>query len=354
MLNIRSRRYRLSFKSNTMKQPRLFNSLIFCLLSLFGFSQNLVSTTPTDWFSCTGTATLDATNVDTMSIIWQEIATLPSVIPSGFATATDLCEGSYMVTFSLNGITTTENFNITTPLCIINASISGSNPSDSVTCDGSAQVIPLDGTAPFTYNWIGTTSGDTTPTISNLCPGNYCCLIMDANMCHSDMLCVDLLNQTPNGDTLFINGGSSCLPALSSLVVSLEDCSLDYNAVDTAYVTNITLPSNPLDSTLCTWSVVDTTGLIYNYSVYYTYMNTACYELQLQLYCYQKSSNIKTLILTQGMYLDYTGIDELLEHHKQLSRVVHLMGREPTTQPTQLSSYLSDDGSIEKVYIGNE
>ena len=83
-------------------------------------------------------------------------------------------------------------------------------------------------------------------------------------------------------------------------------------------------------------------------------MNTACYELQLQLYCYQKSSNIKTLILTQGMYLDYTGIDELLEHRKQLSRVVDLMGRETTIQTNKLLFYIYDDGSIEKVYIGNE
>lgn len=337
-----------------MNSPRFFYAVIFCVFSLFVSSQNLVSTTPTDFFSCTGTATLDATNVDTLSIIWQEIATLPSVIPSSFATATDLCEGSYMVTFSLNGITTTEYFNITTPWCIINASISGSDPSDSVTCDGSAQVIPLNGTAPFTYNWFGTASGNTTATISSLCPGNYCCLILDANMCGSDILCIDLLNPAPNGDTLLINGGSSCSPALSNLLVSLEDCTLDYNAIDTAYITNITLPSNLFDSTMCTWSIVDTNGIIYNYSVYYTYTNPACYELQLELYCYQKSSNIKTLILKQGLYLDLVGIDEISKSNKKLTHVVDFLGRETQIEANKLLFFRYSDGSIEKVYLSNE
>jgi hypothetical protein len=159
------------------------------------------------------------------------------------------------------------------------------------------------------------------------------------------------MSPTPNGDTLIINGGSSCLPALTSLEVVIEDCLLDYNAVDTAYITNIILPSNPLDSTLCTWNVVDTNGIIYNYSVYYTYMNSACYELQLQLYCYLKSSNVKTLILSQGMYLGYAGMNAPLENEKQLLRVVDLLGRETTIESNKLLFYIYSDGSIEKVFI---
>lgn len=85
-----------------MNKLRFLSLVIFSLISLSVFSQNLVTTTPTDLFNCTGTATLDATNVDTLSIVWQEIAALQSVIPSAETSAINLCEGSYMVTFNLN------------------------------------------------------------------------------------------------------------------------------------------------------------------------------------------------------------------------------------------------------------
>ena len=174
---------------------------------------------------------------------------------------------------------------------------------------------------------------------------------MDANSCATENLCIDLMSPTPNGDTLIINGGSSCLPALTSLQVVIEDCMLDYNAVDTAYITNIILPSNPMDSTLCTWSLVDTNGTVSNYSVYYTFANSACYELQLQLYCYQKSSNVKTLILSQGMYLGYAGMNDSLENEKQLLRVIDFMGRVTPIEANKLLFYRYSDGSIEKVFI---
>jgi hypothetical protein len=128
-------------------------------------------------------------------------------------------------------------------------------------------------------------------------------------------------------------------------------CWLDYNAVDTAYITNIILPTNTLDSTLCTWSVVDTTGFTTNYSVYYTYMNSACYDLQLMIYCYQKSSNVKTLILTQGMYLDFVSLNELSENKRQIVSVVDLLGRETSIEPNQLLIYTYSDGAKEKKFI---
>jgi hypothetical protein len=108
-----------------MKNLKVIYLSLLCVLSFHLFSQNSVTTTPTNPFICNGTATLDTTNVDTLSIIWQEIAALPTVLPSAVTTLTNLCEGSYMVTFEINGILTTENFTISTPFCTITASISG-------------------------------------------------------------------------------------------------------------------------------------------------------------------------------------------------------------------------------------
>ena len=52
-----------------------------------------------------------------------------------------------------------------------------SNP---VTCDGSASVIPVNGTAPYTYTW---SNGATTESISNLCSGTYMVTLEDSNAC---------------------------------------------------------------------------------------------------------------------------------------------------------------------------
>ncbi len=55
-------------------------------------------------------------------------------------------------------------------------------------CDGSAQVAPTGGTGGFTYNWApGNPSGDGTPAVSNLCPGNYTVTIQDANGCDTTL-----------------------------------------------------------------------------------------------------------------------------------------------------------------------
>lgn len=56
-------------------------------------------------------------------------------------------------------------------------------------CDGSAQVAPTGGTGGFTYNWApGNPTGDGTPAVSNLCPGNYTVTIQDANGCDTTLL----------------------------------------------------------------------------------------------------------------------------------------------------------------------
>jgi gliding motility-associated-like protein len=83
--------------------------------------------------------------------------------------ATNTCSGVQTVTVgSVSGMTTTKNTTSTT--CGLS--------------NGIATVIPVGGTAPYTYTWspnIGTTA-----TISNLAAGNYAVTVTDANNCSSN------------------------------------------------------------------------------------------------------------------------------------------------------------------------
>jgi hypothetical protein len=207
------------------------------------------------------------------------------------------------------------------------------------------------GTAPYTYIW-GTGTPITSNTATNLCPGNYVIEVIDANLC-SDFTNVDILDSAQTvGDTLIINGGSGCSPSTGTATVTLEDCVLDYNAVDTAFISLITTPINPMDSLTVVWSVIDTNNvLMSNYTTYYTGLSTGCNELQFVLYCFQKSTNIKTIVMSSSVNVQFVGIKELSGNSKQLISVVDLMGRDVKVQPNKLLIYTYSDGSKEIKYI---
>jgi hypothetical protein len=133
---------------------------------------------------------------------------------------------------------------------------------------------------------------------------------------------------------------------------TIEDCSIDYNSIDSAYVSNIILPQNPLDSVAVVWTLVDTNGSIQGYTTLYTgVMNTGCYNFQLILYCLQKSMNYKTIIINHTEYLEFVGIKELTGNNKQLISVTDLLGRDTKIQPNKLLIYTYSDGSKEIKYI---
>ncbi|WCM41012.1 glycine-rich protein [Flavobacterium sp. CBA20B-1] len=95
-------------------------------------------------------------------------------------TLTGLAAGTYTVTVT-DGIsrTATETVTITEPDALVsnavvnNISCNGSN-------NGTIDITPTGGTAPYTYLW---TTGDTGTSVSNLAPGTYSLTITDANNC---------------------------------------------------------------------------------------------------------------------------------------------------------------------------
>lgn len=100
-------------------------------------------------------------------------------------TATGLCAGTYTVTVTANGgcLTNTAVVTLTSSGGGLTVSSGGqTNVSCNGLCNGSATVTASGGTPPYTYSW-NTTPVQTTPTATNLCPGNYTCTVTSSNGC---------------------------------------------------------------------------------------------------------------------------------------------------------------------------
>lgn len=330
-----------------MKNLKLLFLTLFSIISLSVFSQTQVYTTPTtNPNTCDGTAVLDTTNINMTSIYWQGMG---MIINQGSYMIGNLCPGTYIVTFSINGspstsitfVITSGNFNPCTNFGGYITTI------DSTINDGSMTVNVTNGTAPYTYQW---SNGNMLQSIYNLPTGTYCCYVTDANGCNTQ-LC-DSITYQPTGDTLVINSVGTCNNPLTTFSTTIEDCTINYNTVDSAYMTILALPFGPLDSILCVWYVIDTTGTYQTHMVYYPAIDsTGCYNFQLTLYCYQKTMNYKTLIVNQSEYVGFVGINELSMNQRKLIKVIDLMGRTTDLTPNRLLIKCYNDGTTEKVFI---
>ena len=334
-----------------MKNLKLLFLTLLSVLSFNLFSQTQVYVTQTSGPNiCDGTAVLDTSNIVPTSIFWQGMG---MIINQGSYMVTNLCVGTYSVTFNSNGTPVTLTFTITAgsfnPCLNFGGFLTPTNSFDSTSCDGIMMASIVNGTGPYTYLW---SNGATTSEIPYLCPGQYCCYVADANGCTAN-LCDTIGVQSPNyGDTLYLTTAGSCNNPMGTFTNTIEDCSINYNSIDSAYVSNIILPQNPLDSVYIVWTLVDTNGSIQGYTTLHTgVMNTGCYNFQLILYCLQKSMDYKTIIINHTEYLEFAGIEELLGNNKQLISVTDLLGRETKIQTNKMLVYTYSDGSREIKYI---
>jgi hypothetical protein len=334
-----------------MKNLKLLFLTLLSVLSFNLFSQTQVYTSSTSGPNiCDGTAVLDTTNLTMTSIVWQGMG---MIINQGSYMVTNLCPGTYGVSFISNNTPITLTFTITAgsfnPCLNFSGLVMTANSLDSVSCDGVMGITLTNGTAPYTYQW---SNGQTTQTMNSLCPGGYCCYVTDVNGC-TLTLCDTVGVQSPNyGDTLYLTTAGSCTNPMGTFTNTIEDCSIDYNSIDSAYVSNIILPQNPLDSVAVVWTLVDTSGSIQGYTTLYTgAMSTGCYNFQLILYCLQKSMDYKTIVINHTDYLEFVGIEELFGNNKQLVSVTDLLGRETNIQTNKMLVYTYSDGSREIKYI---
>jgi hypothetical protein len=272
------------------------------------------------------------------------------IINQGSYYVNNLCPGTYSVSFITNNTPISLTFTIQAGTFNPCLNFGGYITTiDSTINDGSMTVNVTNGTAPYTYQW---SNGNMLQTINNLPVGGYCCYVMDANGCNTT-LCDSIVTQSLSlGDTLVINNTGACNNPITTFTSTVEDCTINYNTIDTAYMTINGLINSGLDSILCVWYVIDTTGTYQTYMVNYPMIDsTGCYNFQLVVYCYNKSMNYKTIVINQNEYLGFAGINELSGNSKQLVRVLDLMGNKTFIQSNKMLIYEYSDGSREITYI---
>jgi len=94
----------------------------------------------------------------------------------------NLSPGNYTVTITdAVGCSLIETVSISAISCTdFSININKTNETNFQTNDGTAAVTPVNGNAPYTYNW---SNGSTTATVNNLAPGNYTITVTDALAC---------------------------------------------------------------------------------------------------------------------------------------------------------------------------
>ncbi|MBK7944303.1 MAG: SprB repeat-containing protein [Flavobacteriales bacterium] len=147
-------------------------------------SSSTVSQTNASCFgSSNGSATVNASGgTAPFSYSWNS-----TPVQSG-ATASNLPAGTFTCTITdANGCVTTRNVTITQPAATLSSSVSAQT---NVACfgssTGSATVIAIGGTGPYSYSW-NTTPGQSTATASGLAAGAHTCTITDANGCSTTL-----------------------------------------------------------------------------------------------------------------------------------------------------------------------
>jgi gliding motility-associated-like protein len=126
--------------------------------------------------SCNGTANVEATGGNgAYSYAWS------NGIAGNTPTATGICAGSYTVTvFDVNNCSASAPFTIGQPEALMIDIIASVNETCPGSCDGSITITDPQGAQ---YSINGGTSYQASNVFTNLCPGQYAIVMMDANGC---------------------------------------------------------------------------------------------------------------------------------------------------------------------------
>ena len=316
---------------------------------------NTVNTTSPN--VCDGSACIDSNliaNIDPTTIVW---AGAGNVVQQGSYCIFNLCAGTYTVTFDLNGQNTTTTFIINSgsgdPCNGFYALLNTQAATDAVACDATSSCTVTGGTAPYTFTW---SNGATTSTASNLCADSYiCCYVTDNNGCvysACDSVFALTGNNNGGGDTLIINSGGGCNNSVGNFTLTIEDCTLDFNAIDTAFLSNAVIGGNPQDSTVLLWVVLDTNGVATTLTTFAPPFNAnGCYDITLIIFCSGKSSSIGTIVVNSSYNYQSAGIELLQAPERKHVKTIDWMGREvQNAEVGGMLIHIYDDGSIEKVY----
>ena len=139
--------------------------------------------------ACDGTALVTVSGgTSPYTYVWSDAQTTP--------TASGLCAGVYSVTVTdANGCDLTEsNIIISEPSVLANSGTTVTDATCNGSNDGTASVMPIGGTSPYTYLW---SDGQTTPIATGLVAGTYSVTVTDANNCSIDVNNINVAEPAP-------------------------------------------------------------------------------------------------------------------------------------------------------------
>jgi Secretion system C-terminal sorting domain len=211
----------------------------------------------------------------------QETLTINTCVsytsPSGNYTWTT--SGTYADTVTMNGTCDTIfTINLTIgsqPAPVVTTYV---QPSDDNGCVGTVAInivgtpnftCEIDGAAPFTNSGYGL--------VDMLCGGVHVLDITDA--------CGTLVIHTfivPVDSNYIYNNSFIDSIAVDSLGAIIEDCDIDYNSIDTAYIDSIFANGNEVT---VIWNIVDSNGSNFDTSSYVLNNGNGVYYLQLSVFC---------------------------------------------------------------------
>ena len=261
--------------------------------------------------ACDGSAMLDST-VALSNINWY----VNGMVQSGSYYLGGLCPGTYTVTFSNStGVTSTLTFVIQggapNPCSGFVVTCGSTNVSAALACDGSATVTATGGSAPYSYLW---SNGSIMWNLGNLCVGSYSCTVVDANGCSGSSSANVSFSLPQDSVLIFNNNPFPGMVIIDTLQMSyVINCTLDYDAVDSAYISSYTNTS--ATTVLVNWTIIDTNGVVMIvYPITYTISNPSVggvISATLIVYCGSKSTNHNTLHINDAiLYYLLEGIDE--------------------------------------------
>ena len=170
-------------------------------------------------------------------------------------------------------------------------------PSDANSCIGEA-AISLSGNAPFELDFdngsqVITSSGYSL--VTNLCHGVHDLQITDN--------CGDTLSTSvviPVDSNYVFNNPFIDSLAIDSLGMTITNCDIYYNSIDTAYIDSIWANGNTVN---VIWNIIDSNGSNFDTTNYVLNNGTGVYWLQLSVFCPFKSVG-EYFTVTEAVYFN--------------------------------------------------
>lgn len=197
-------------------------------------------------------------------------------------------------TYTASGVVQGSNLN---PCANFISTITSQNANTIAPCNGSASVTTVGGTTPYSYVW---NNGETTASVSNLCAGYYGYMIIDDNNCVSyDSTYIGFDTLVNINNTTFPN--SSVIGNLGN--VSMTNCTINFAALSSATIGGATNGLN--GNVLITWILIDSNGVSTTFTMPYAINNSnpGVFAATLTITCYQKSQDIKTIVISDQVLL---------------------------------------------------